>query len=93
MLVVNLIANIPFAVLTFIAAPAILTNASSVSVLATSNRLARATERARSISTQLDNRSGKSSECVTLNIQLLTYTEKRLHYSVKSLTAFYFSLC
>lgn len=88
----DLIANNPFAVLTFIAAPAILTNASSVSALATSNRLARATERARSISTQLENRAGKSSEWVDLHIQLLTYAEKRLHYIVKSLTAFYFSL-
>ena len=37
----------PFAVLTFLAAPAILTNGSAVLVLSTSNRLARAADRAR----------------------------------------------
>jgi Protein of unknown function (DUF2721) len=89
---VDLIGNNPFAVLTFIAAPAILTNASSVSALDTSNRLARATERARSISTQLEDRANKSSEWVELHIRLLKYAEKRLAFIVKSLTAFYFSL-
>ncbi len=39
----------PFEVLTFIAAPALLTNASSLLVLATSNRLARAVDRARQL--------------------------------------------
>jgi hypothetical protein len=40
--------NSPFVVLTFLAAPAILTNASTVLALSTSNRLARASDRARS---------------------------------------------
>jgi len=82
----------PFAVLTFIAAPAILTNASSVSALATSNRIARATDRAREISTELENRAGKSNEWVELNIRLLQYAEKRLHLIVRALTSFYFSV-
>ena len=43
----------PFAVLTFIVAPAILTNASSVMALGTSNRFARAIDRARSLATAL----------------------------------------
>lgn len=86
------IGNNPFAVLTFIAAPAILTNASSVSALATSNRVARATDRARAISTELENRAGKSAEWVELYIRLLQYAEKRLLLIVRALTAFYFSV-
>lgn len=39
--------NSPFVVLTFLAAPALLTNASTVLSLSTSNRLARASDRAR----------------------------------------------
>ncbi|MFT3881453.1 MAG: DUF2721 domain-containing protein [Gemmatales bacterium] len=88
----ELIAANPFAVLTFIAAPAILTNASSVSAMATSNRIARATDRTRQISTELENRAGKSNEWVELNIRLLQYAEKRLHLIVRALTAFYFSV-
>ena len=42
----------PFAILTFIVAPAILTNASSINALATSNRLARSIDRARKISSE-----------------------------------------
>ena len=44
----------PFAVLSFIVAPAVLTNASSVLALSTSNRLARAVDRARELSKQLE---------------------------------------
>ncbi len=44
----------PFAILTFIAAPAILTNASSVLALQTSNRFARNVDRMRAIIKQLE---------------------------------------
>lgn len=44
----------PFAVLSLIVAPAILTNASSVLSMSTSNRLARAVDRARDLSRQLE---------------------------------------
>ena len=43
----------PWALLTFLAAPAILTNASTVLALGTSNRLARASDRARAASSAL----------------------------------------
>lgn len=43
----------PFAVLTFLAAPAILTNAAGLLTLSTANRLARASDRARIASTAL----------------------------------------
>ena len=44
----------PFAVLSLIVAPAILTNASSVLIMSTSNRLARGADRARELSKQLE---------------------------------------
>jgi hypothetical protein len=48
-----LLTNSPFVVLTFLAAPAILTNASTVLALSTSNRLARASDRARTAATSI----------------------------------------
>src|SRR4029079_10953367 len=47
----------PFAVLSLIVAPAILTNASSVLAMSTSNRLARAVDRARELAHQLEDTS------------------------------------
>ena len=47
------VAGNPFAVLTAIVAPAILTNASSVLALATSNRLARVVDRTRIVAAQM----------------------------------------
>lgn len=49
----NVVARNPFAVLTAIVAPAILTNASSVLALGTSNRLARVVDRTRIVAAQL----------------------------------------
>ena len=47
----------PFAVLSLIVAPAILTNAASVLAMSTSNRLARAVDRARDLGRQLEDTS------------------------------------
>jgi hypothetical protein len=44
----------PFGALTLIVAPAVLTNASSILVLSTSNRLARAIDRARALTSNLE---------------------------------------
>lgn len=53
----------PWAVLTFLAAPAILTNASTILALGTSNRLARASDRARAASRLiLESKPGESGE-------------------------------
>ena len=49
----NVVAGSPFAVLSAIVAPAILTNASSVLALGTSNRLARVVDRTRIVAAQL----------------------------------------
>ena len=43
----------PFAALTFIAAPALLTNASSLLLMGTTNRLARAVDRVRALASHL----------------------------------------
>jgi hypothetical protein len=80
----------PFAMLTFIVAPAILTNASSINALATSNRLGRATERAREISSKLEGRS--LDEWTELHLNLLAYAERRIRLLVRALAAFYLSI-
>ena len=51
----------PLSILTFIVAPAILTNASSVMSLGTANRFARAIDRARSLSAEI--RAAAASVC------------------------------
>jgi hypothetical protein len=48
-----MIAADPFSVLTFVAAPAVLTNASSVLALGTNNRLARVADRAHALTAQM----------------------------------------
>lgn len=50
----ELVTSNPFALLTFIAAPALLTNASSVLALSTSNRFLRAGERMRVVAAELE---------------------------------------
>ena len=81
----------PFSLLTFIAAPAILTNASSVNVLSTSNRLARSMERARAISIQIEeHEDGDDGNAVRL--KLLKYAERRTLIIVRALTCFYVAI-
>jgi hypothetical protein len=81
----------PFAVLTFIAAPAILTNASSVMALGTSNRFARAVDRARALATELQ--AGRSPpEVARRKVKLLQYANRRALLLVRALTSFYLSL-
>ena len=67
----------PFAILTFIAAPAILTNASSVMALGTSNRFARAIDRARGLAADLE-APGRSLPEVALRSRQLTYASRRV---------------
>lgn len=83
--------NNPFAVLTFVAAPALLTNASSVLTLGTSNRFARAVDRARTLSAQLDaGTPGETlSEKENLHLAQLDIAERRVLLVVRALGAFY----
>jgi hypothetical protein len=82
----------PFGLLTFIAAPAILTNASSINTLATSNRLARSIDRARIISAQIEAHGNQEDGAVAIWLNLLKLAEKRTLLLVRALTAFYVSI-
>ena len=96
----------PFAVLTFIAAPAILTNASSVLTLSTGNRFARAIDRARllaaAIAAQAPDGSAPAggaaggqpwfSEDVRLLVRQLDLAERRVLIIIRALTAFSFAM-
>lgn len=80
----------PFAVLSLIVAPAILTNASSVLAMSTSNRLARAVDRARELSKQLeaDNRGPDAPR----RLDELASAEQRALLLLRALRSFYFAL-
>src|SRR5207244_8741946 len=82
----------PFALLTFIVAPAILTNASSVMALGTSNRFARAIDRARALSSQVEGKENDPDPEVALRTRQLRYAERRALLLVRALTAFYLSV-
>jgi hypothetical protein len=79
----------PFALLTFIAAPAILTNASSVMALGTSNRFARAVDRARALG-RAESRTDPA--VAALRDQQMTAVSRRVLLLVRALTAFYLSV-
>ena len=74
----------PFSLLTFIAAPAILTNASSVNVLSTSNRLARSMERARAISLQIEENEDDPNSGNEVRLKLLKFAERSARSSSSS---------
>jgi hypothetical protein len=79
----------PFGILTFIVAPAILTNASSVNALATSNRLGRATDRARQISALLETLKDAADPWRAVNLEILALAEGRIKSLVRAMTCFY----
>jgi hypothetical protein len=82
----------PFAVLSLIVAPAILTNASSVLAMSTSNRLARAVDRAREISKQLEAAEDLASAEATRRLRELGAAEQRALLLLRALGSFYTAL-
>jgi hypothetical protein len=82
----------PFAVLTFIVAPAILTNASSVMGLQTANRFTRAVERTRSLTGQLAGKDSTEDAETKLWLGQLEFAERRVLLLVRALTAFYVAM-
>ena len=82
----------PFAVLSLIVAPAILTNATSVLIMSTSNRLARGVDRAREISKQLEETKDFSGEEPQRRLRELTAAEQRTLLLLHSLRSFYVAL-
>lgn len=82
----------PFAILSFIVAPAILTNASSVLAMSTSNRLARAVDRARELTRQLES-PGEASPLETSDrLRELAAAETRALMLIRALQSFYTAL-
>src|SRR5215203_4180075 len=82
----------PLGMLTFIVAPAILTNASSIMALGTANRFARAIDRARQLSSQVEGQENSSDPEAALRFRQLRVTERRVLLLVRVLTSFYLSV-
>jgi hypothetical protein len=82
----------PFAVLSLIVAPAILTNASSVLAMSTSNRLARAVDRARDLSRQLESSGDLTSPDAERRMGELAMAEERAVLLVAALQRFYIAI-
>jgi hypothetical protein len=89
----------PFAAFSLIVAPAILTNASSVLAMSTSNRLARAVDRARDLARQIeaietasDAAGGERRKAFDRLLGELTATEQRTTMLLRVLQSFYFAL-
>ena len=79
----------PFAALSLIVAPAILTNASSVLAMSTSNRLARAVDRARELARQLEEPGRYTGPEADRRLTELTTTETRAMLLLRVLRSFY----
>jgi hypothetical protein len=88
----NVVTDNPYAVLTLIAAPAILTNASSVLALGTSNRFARAVDRQRQLSQMLESAAQLDPDTLKVRRRQLGITERRAQLLIGALTRFYTSL-
>jgi hypothetical protein len=86
------LASNPLGLLTFIAAPAILTNASSIMSLGTANRFARAIDRARALSKEVGEHPRDDDPNTKLRVRQLRYAERRAQLLVRALTAFYLSV-
>ena len=82
----------PFAVLSLIVAPAILTNASSVLIMSTSNRLARAVDRARELSKQLESSSETTEADPERRLRELSAAETRALLLLRALRRYYTAL-
>ena len=85
------VANNPFAVLTAIVAPAILTNACSVLALGTSNRLGRVVDRTRVVTSDIAASKPGSEGFLEWNSQLRSL-ETRTHMLLRALRLFYAAL-
>ena len=79
----------PFAALSLIVAPAVLTNASSILVLSTSNRLARAVDRARFLATHLESPGGADDGLITFRLKEMDSAERRALLLLSALRFFY----
>jgi hypothetical protein len=81
-------AQTPLELLTFIAAPALITNASSVLVLSTSNRFARTVDRSRILAAELAKAESGSHARMNL-LEQHVIVRRRTRILVRTLTSFY----
>jgi len=82
----------PFVMLTFIVAPAVLTNGSALMAMSTSNRFARAIDRARELAKQIEESRDETAEEIDRLVWELTTSENRALLLLKALRSFYWSL-
>jgi hypothetical protein len=82
----------PFAVLTFIAAPAVLTSASAVMGLQIGNRFSRTVDRTRALGALLETLEGRDDEEARLRLRQFDYTERRVLLLARALTAIHLSV-
>jgi hypothetical protein len=82
----------PLAVLSLIVAPAVLTNASSVLALGTTNRMARAVDRARELARELDDETDPRQARSARRLAELAAAEQRAVMLVQALRSFYVAL-
>src|SRR5512133_3402470 len=82
----------PFAVLSLIGAPAVLTNACALLTMSTSNRLARAVDRARALAKQLEETPDISTPEAARRLGELSASERRGVMRVNALRSFYLAL-
>jgi Protein of unknown function (DUF2721) len=79
----------PFAILTFISAPAVLTNASCVLLFGTANRYGRAVDRVHELAEQIEKGAEFAADEVRLKVRQLEAGETRALLIVRALTCFY----
>jgi hypothetical protein len=81
-----------FSALSLIVAPAVLTNASSVLIMSTSNRLARAVDRARELTTQLERAGVVQTDVASQQLRELRAAEDRMLILIRALRTFYVAI-
>jgi hypothetical protein len=82
----------PFAVLSLIAAPAVLTNATSVLIMSTSTRLARAIDLSRELSRDLENVTDLAPPAQQRKLRELAAAGQRALLILRALRSFYLAL-
>ena len=79
----------PFSVLSWIIAPALLTNACTLLILSTANRLARAADRAQELSGKIEDGADRASPEAIRRLGELTAHEQRSFMLLAALRSFY----
>ena len=82
----------PLAALTLIGAPALLTNATSALLLSTTNRFARALDRARKLASDIQASEANDREPTAFQVRQIGMAERRVLLLVRTLTAFYLAV-